>query len=485
MQYIDLNIAPSKFQAESLQDALASLISNDVIHPIFPDYYQTVKVEYDEDTQELKITHQQFNLVPGDFVQQENTQNLPTDSLRISIAILLSRNIKLTFTSNAGTFIPIVKQKEGINEPLPNVYIQYESKIRTSNANNLKELYNNESIPINSTIISVYPVAPNLVQSLQTDFCYLKQWKLIYSTRCGNLLITNHHEVNDVYINGLKASFNEKINCSLAYSYDINPLSVNINLDEDQAIELIDEAIIKILSNLNTEDKKQIYPTLLNNEKSYEWSISKVQELILLFMNKLIPNRYVIYCDKFIDEASLMLVEEANKTLVKINDDIFPTLSEKIHDFLYVSQQVIASKYLPLIINDDLTFKQQNNLNLLDKFLEILANNYQAFSECMQQYHVDKFSWLVIENYPDHWGTYSFKENAFFIDEKNLDNLSDLFACAAQIIWKLFWKLDKQEFMHEWWKNSISFLTSYKTNQHPFKVDDEELIINHHHKKLS
>ena len=120
MKTIDLNICPSKFQNENIHEALCALIYNNVMQPLQTTWQQNIKVSYDEVSQQLKIIDDDFNLIPSYFVQQEPKNDAQTYDFNEAIAILLARNFTITFTSNFGIFKPVVKQKEGINNPLPN-----------------------------------------------------------------------------------------------------------------------------------------------------------------------------------------------------------------------------------------------------------------------------------------------------------------------------------------------------------------------------
>lgn len=486
MKTIDLNICPSKFQNENIHEALCALIYNNVIQPLQTTWQQNIKVAYDEVSQELKIINDDFNLIPSYFVQQEPKNDAQTYDFNEAIAILLARNFTITFTSNFGIFKLIVKQKEGINDPLPNVYIEYEENDAITSWNNLKDLYNNQLSNQTKTTITISPVATNLAIYLQKSFCYLQNWKQIYKTPAGNLLIANQNIINDLYLEGVKTSFNSKISIPLIYNYDVS-ISKDFSDPNDVDFNTVNKFIASILIKLTNEDKKQIYPNLLNNLNSYEWTISKVQEDIITFFNHQTKDQYVIYSDNNQDERYVSLIKEFKKTLIKVNEDVYETLCNQVPNINKVGQELICQKYFNKYINEDLSLSELNNLNLLDQFIVYFANHFMLFKHCLQQHKLDKLTWLVYDDFEGNSGIYNFIGECGMIARKNLSNLGNLFDVGCKITSQFASSINPQDFENAWLVNSINFLTNYKVKKENWLAEDLPPLTksNHHDKKLS
>ncbi|MBO7084363.1 hypothetical protein J6W20_00240 [bacterium] len=101
------------------------------------------------------------------FIQQE-TNNLNFHfTLLEATAILTSQGKHLTFKSKFGTFIPYLKQKEGIDLPMACLYLHYEPKMQHKDYADLKNLFNDSDTNLTDTIITIAPVSFQLITTIQ------------------------------------------------------------------------------------------------------------------------------------------------------------------------------------------------------------------------------------------------------------------------------------------------------------------------------
>ncbi|MBO7084364.1 hypothetical protein J6W20_00245 [bacterium] len=84
------------------------------------------------------------------------------------------------------------------------------------------------------------------------------------------LIANSNNHLNTVYLNGL--DLRDEITCQISsflYSYDLDATLID-EPNDDSPEKCLNQILCLILDGLDEEDKKKIYPTLLNNEHAKE-----------------------------------------------------------------------------------------------------------------------------------------------------------------------------------------------------------------------
>ena len=489
MKDIDLNIFPVYYQNKSTYDALLSLICNNYVSSKALNEDNFFDIEYDSSNQVLKLTLHDWSIDAQCLVQQETSNLTYPLTLLEATVILTSQGKNLKFSSKFGTFIPYIKQKEGISITMPCAYLHCDLLTRNKDYANVKDLFNEASNDLIGTTITIAPISFDLVAKIQNHLSCYRNWKDIIKSTNGYLLISNENECNMVYLDGI--NFSDAIakqEIPLMYSYDINDELIDFNeAGSDWSRAYINQIIYLVLVGLDEEDKKKIYPTLLNNDHAMEWTFSDVQVLILQYLNKLTPNQYVIYADDdhpFSDY--IQLVTDAKKTLVKVTKDAYHELIDSDVNSIYVcAQNIIKENYYNAFINADISFSEQNNLNILCEFIDYLATNYAPLKEQLTNDQISHLSWGIVLSYPDNGGAYSWRLGGGIIAKSNLDNLATLFNVACEIVFRYLPNINYKDFRDAWLKNTINFLSTYKVKKHDWNHANDEDQLKNHNKKLS
>ncbi|MBO6073226.1 hypothetical protein J6P59_06530 [bacterium] len=87
-------------------------------------------------------------------------------------AILTSQGKHLVFNSKFGTLTSYLKQKEGIDAPLPCLYLHCEPKTSVKNYQTVKNLFNEEDNDLTDTTITIDPIPYKLVTDLQNQLAW-------------------------------------------------------------------------------------------------------------------------------------------------------------------------------------------------------------------------------------------------------------------------------------------------------------------------
>ena len=471
MKNIDLNICLSYFQEPDEYDivyAIDALVKNEwaSAHPF--NCLNKITIKYDAPVQTLKIINNYWSIRASDFMQ---TTYLPRDGhvLLSGIISLMKGNFNLEFTSKFGKFTPFIDQKTSIDYPVASLYVKCEEPLANqANWAKVKHEYNeDEDDDNNCTIITISPVDEVLVQDLKEHFSFTQDWQKVIEANGDYLLVNDLDKPNKIFVDGIAKEFTQDTNPQLLYSYDISSNFTSKVKNSHSNDWYMQRAICIILYNLSDEAKKHIYPTILNNEKCLEWTYPEVQRIILDFLNKQAPNKYVIYKDSSNPaEDVLQIVKEAGKIIVPVDASIMPNLTRRMHDVYECMQTEVGTKYSNAgLANEDLSPIEQNNLQLLKEFLNYFANHFEELRQWLTNHHVKEVPIDVVENYPTNWGTYSPELEKAIIDRSVLCDSGTTFNCGFTIMWRMISTgYDYEEFISFWWENAVNFLTSKNTN---------------------
>ena len=477
MKDFDLNIFPVYYAKQSTYDAILSLVNNNYASTSPLNNHHTLTIEYEPSSQTLKFTLHQWDMHVEYFIQQETSGlNFPFTLLEAT-AILTSQGMYLTFESKFGTFIPYLKQKEGIDIPMACLYLHYEPKIQHKDYADLKNLFNDNDPNLTDTTITIAPISFKLVTTISNHLSWFQDWKQIIKSRNGYLLIANSNHPNTVYLNGLdlRDEITSQVS-SFLYSYDLDATLID-EPNDDSLEKYLNQILCLILDGLDEQDKKKIYPTLLNNEHAKEWTFSNVQILILKYLNKLNPDQYVIYAnDDYLYADYLQLAVNEHKTIIKVNKDAFSSLRNEIDSIYVFALKWMSNNLVNEYANDDLDFNEQNNFNTLLQFMDYFKNHYEWFKQSLFKDKLNQLRWGIYENYPLDEGTYSWRLGGCIIARSSLRDLPTLFNTACDAVWRYITDISYKDFRNAWLANTINFLNSYHVkkqdwNQSPTKQE--------------
>ena len=473
MQNIDLNICLSYFANASEYDiigAISALIKNEWVKPFPFNNKKQITIKYDSAIQTLKICNKSWTIKASDFMQ---TTFIKPNSLVLlnGIIRLMKNNYQLEFRSKFGKFTPFIAQKQGVENAVPTLHINVEEPSTfPSNWTELKNDFNENETTNNDdgTIITICPVNEETIAFLKYHFSFTQDWDEVLDANGDYLLIDKSDKPNKIFVDGIAKEYTLDANPPLLYSYDLRSsflYKVNGNHDREWYTQ---RAICIVLYNLSDEDKKQIYPIILNNENCYEWTLPEVQRIVVEFLSKQEPDKYAI-CEEDHDPAIdvIELVRETGKTIVPVADDIYKELSDHVKSVYAVMQEELVSKYSkPGLTNEDLSPSEQKNLQLLKEFLIYFANHFDQLRKWLSHYELDQIPLEIVDDLPEHWGTYSIELRKLIIDRSVLSDTGKTFNCASLAVRRGFsFGLDDYDFTNLWQDTTINFFATLKYNK--------------------
>ena len=486
MKDLDLNIFPVYYAKQPTLDALLSLVNNNYVTTTSYNHDNSLAIEYDPNKQMLKFTLHHWSIRAVYFIQQETSDLTFPLTLLEATAILTSQGKHLVFNSKFGTFTSYLKQKEGIDDPLPCLYLHWEPKTSVKNYQAVKNLFNEEDNDLTDTTITIDPIPYKLVTNLQNQLAWWWDWKEVIKSSNGYLLIANINQPHTIYLDGI--DFTNAISnqpSSFLYSYDIDASLID-GIDNNASDYFVGQIIYLILDGLSEENKKKIFPTFLNNEQAKEWTFSNVQVLILNYLNKLNPGQYVLCVND--DQPYpdyVQLATKDHKTLVKVTKDAYLTLQKEIDSIYTFGSNWIKDNFETEYVNYDLTFREQNNFNILIQFMNYLQEHYQAFKQLLTKEKIKSLRWWIFENYPSNGATYIWRYNACVIARSSLVNLPTLFDSACDAVWRYVIDIRYKDFRDAWLANTISFFHTYHIKKQDWDVWPSKKELKKQNKKWS
>lgn len=470
MQNIDLNISLDyfhKFDDNHILNAIGSLFDNEITTPATYNHLKELSIEYDSSTQTLKIINKRWNIRPTDFVITdylgENNYKLLSGLIR-----LMANNYRIVFNSKFGKFIPYIDKKQDLKTPVATIHLEVEDVKNTSSKfTNLKDSFNGDMIDsYNGTIITISPFSSELVKDLKDCFSWTCEWKEIMHAGSNYLLINKCRKFNTIYLNGWAFKFYEDWQPQLLYSYDISSHFMD-HIEGDHGDDWYTQRVLcVILDNLSNEDKKKIFPTILNNKECLEWTYPEVQKLIIRFLNKQYPDQYVIYSkDLPMHNEQIDVVEQTHKIVIILDDDVYKDLENEVTNIYRCYQRILVDKYCQHeITEDDLSPSEKTNFKLLKEFFVYLANHYAPLKKQLAEDGLDTLPIAIISDYPDGTGAFSYIENKALIDRANLHDFGKTLTTASKIVWDGFATQNYHEFTNIWLKNTVDFFNVLKTD---------------------
>lgn len=470
MQDLDLNINLNYFQKlkdDEVVKAICTCFNNEYTSPATFNHLKELNIEYDFSSQTLKITNKRWSVIATNFVLSSYF-NKNNNKFLSALIHLMVNNYHLEIRSKFGKFTPYINQKQGLQTPFSTVHVQVENaEIDSTNSTNLKDVFNEDKIKCDDwTVVTISPINEKLVEDLKNHLSWTSEWKEILHSYDDYLLINKSRKFNVIYLNGCELNFYREWTPKLLYSYDIGSSfmdNVNEYHDDDWYTE---RALWLILEGLSDDDKKKIYPTILNNKKCLEWSYPKIQKLIIRFLNEQDPNQYVIYNEDLpMPNEQIELVKQANKIVIKLDEDVYNEIKDEVPNIYKCFQQILIDKFCNHQVNDDeLSSSEKNNVKLLKEFLIYFTNHYEPLRKELAKDDLDTLPIIIVSGYPNGTGAFSFFENKVIIDRSNLHDLGQTLVTLLRIIWVGFSTDNYHEFKNIWLKNAVDFLTKSIAN---------------------
>ena len=426
-------------------------------------------MKYDAAIQTLKITNTGWTIKANDFMQ---TTYISRDAfvLLSGIIPLMKNDYHLEFSSKFGKFIPYLDQKQGIKMAVPSLHIKWEEPTPAQATwSNLKNDFNDEEVANDSdgTAITISPINEQTLSILKDHFSFTQDWDKVLNADGDYLLIDNTNRPNKVFVDGIAKEYTQDANPGLLYSYDLSSNFTKKIHDYHNNNWYVQRAICIVIYKLSDEDKKLIYPTILNNENCLEWTYLEVQRIIVEYLNKQVPGKYAI-CDENINPAQdvIELVRQTGTTIVPVASDLYAKLKDKIPTVYEVMQDELAVRYSkPGLSNSDLSPCEQKNLQLLKEFLNYFAHHFDSLRKWLSANDLQAVQIDVVDDLPEHWATYSYNLEEVIIDRTVLCDAGKTFNAALTAMGRGFsFDLEEYEFDALWNETSINFFASLKCN---------------------
>ena len=449
MEYFDLNIQPALLNSNKIVESLKYLIHNAIKQSPQLEYQQNAIVEYDENTKTLKIKDEGVGIKLIDFISHldANKDNI-TNHLRNAISILMANKIDLTIKSNFGTFTPIIRNKEGINEQIPSIFIAYEKPTDLANDEN-------KSHSTHGTVITLHPIKKQVFGNLKPIFSFLQQWSKILPTNYGTLLVGK--AATNYYVNGVNFSHLEddeyRWHHHLAYSYDFNN---EANNKSKNVLEIIN----KILQEINDQDKEAIYEKIIGDFRSFEWNYEPIINTIVKYLTNLTTSKYVI---AMLLQKNVSLEKYAKQKNIKIiwikKEKIFDNLVNagiKTIDDLNENKtgELVDDSLFNFIAVSKLNKQEKTNWTILKDFLKTFFSKSEHAQVSLNEANlsIDEVIKAIKiaqqDNIPINCN--DFDHNWAILDRRFLtDTKGELFQQAANLVCDLIHD-DFGEFMKAW-----------------------------------
>ena len=479
MEYIDLNLKNyPNTKDKSIAHGLNSLIRYAVLLNYAPNLYDDLTISYDENNQILKIITKRGVIATRNFIY--NDLGAGPYLLRNAISSLSFNNINLSFSSSEGDFNVIVKDKLDLQEKIPCIFVAKEPKAASDHWVSLKDLDNIKTDPSDNsgTTIIAHPINIADLKAIKNQFSFLQTHDKIVNAKYDRLLVSNKHELNWIYLNGAKTTYDlqdqdlNKVHLIYSYVFDYK---YRVLIGKQDEYRNNDELITAILANLSEEDQKKYLPTIFNNENSWEWRYSLVQELVTNIMWHWNPDQYLIYCEAEPYPQFIQIAKQANKTLVKLNEQAYWYLRRQGVNTLYVWVQKYMNSHYNAS-NDEirwneetgkhLNFEEKTNIRMLAQFInDIFVPSYPHLKQAWDKLQLNYLYIAVFTNLPDDKGMYWREARAGLINRKNLIHVPDLFIAGKKILYETAPNLDYEEFSNKWLEALLNFMLDKEAKQ--------------------
>ena len=470
MQYFDLNLKPVIINQWSVVDGICNLITNAIRQYENQTYFDHLQVQYDENTNTLKIIDEGSGINLLNFMGQLNAEHTNlTNGLRLAISSLLANKINITFTSSLGTFTPIVRNKDNLNEDIMSIFIAYDQKeVKPTKWFTLKSHNNLATDEIKKgTQVIISPLTVNIVKDIKDSFSFLLPWTKKIVTKAGYLLVNTNNHPNNCFLNGFNLTyFNEQANQHdkhFAYSYDLNASYFNDDLIKNNLHRIwnfLPTCINAIYENLSNEDKATIFNNLLNNHDYLEWNEPLIRKSIVQYYAHHHPEQYLLGVWQDENDAFLSFAKKENKTIIWLKDrDEYDELKDMgISTINKFGQAYATSHYSNYVNIQDLSETESNNWNNLQDFLYYFINNNEKIDSALNKNNQSSFNLKIVENLPNKEGLYLYDNEVGIIDKEALHDLTNLFPESCKVTWvSISNEIEWNEYKHLW----IGTLTNF------------------------
>ena len=466
LEFCDINILPP------IQECLCSLLTSDLTW-VMPEYVtKMVSVQYNPTSQILKIVHHTLSLKATDFSFYSYIPSSAIVPLQIAVATLAARHYHLTFISKHGVFKPIIKSKD-LNAQPNHAYIQYDEfanyQLTIKNPSELHLINNEYQLICNNegkeTTILVYPVNKKDYEFLQNHYSFLKPCKEVFLAGKDKILVPGKENDGGVFFEG-RLFENQLFEWTKELLYDYE-----VSLDDldslDQATptkERTYQVIWYVLDNLKDLDKNKLFPAFLMHPHCAEWKDTHIQELVAKYLTIAFPYQYVLYNQEESPSDYVALAQANNKTLIPLNINAYHSLASLDQNIARWAHNFLAKKYANNYLNGNLSLNEQNNLNILNKFVNYFATVYLPLRQWMNNHQINYIKFLVVDDYINHIGTLLSEWNVAIIDCTNLKTIANALTAGCEIIKQFESTNNHDAFKTAWLKAAIEFLSKFNVN---------------------
>lgn len=472
MEYFDLNLKACFINTWSVNDGIRNLITNAIRQYQNQSYFDSLIVQYDKNTNSLKISDDGVGINLNDFVQQTNDeQDNLANGLRLAISSLLANKIKIVFNSALGTFTPIIRNKDGISENITDIFLSYEPKApKQAKWFGLKTHHNdseNENQVVKGTQVIISPIDATFVENLKFYFSFLLSWTKKLVTKVGYLLVAPNEAANNFYLNGENLTyFDERGDAHenhLAFSYDANASYFDHDLikrNKHRIWQFIPTCINAIYENLDDNDKETIFKVILNNDDCIEWKEALIRKTIVKYYAKHHANDYLLGVVDSENEMFITFAKKENRTIIWLfdNDELDELKNDGINTLANFGQQYVLDHYQHYVDVADLTEKESTNWNNLQDFLYYFINHNEKVLNALKKINKESFKLKIVENLPDKWGIYLYDEEVGLIDKDSITDLTKLFPAAWNVTCQAIGnEINAEEYRSLWLDSFICF----------------------------
>ncbi|GAA5414360.1 ATP-binding protein [Ureaplasma ceti] len=423
-QLIDLNIK-TILSDWTPADAVRELIANALDERLISQT-QDIQVCYDKTQQTCIIQDYGRGIKPSDFVQNESLEkNERTDvigkfgiGLKDALAVLNRNKIQVSIMSKYGTFLPIIRQKTGIEEEMKTIYIKY-------------DIYSLISV---GTKIELHGLSVADYEKAMSLFLAFQNVRPVATSNKGEIYQTSN---SSIYLNGLKISEDS----GLLFSYNITSpnklLKKNLNRErKNVSRDAYRDCVLNILLNIDNDSQRDdVFQYILQHKddtENNEWSFIDVKKLIFEHLTK-VNNKYLIVSEEQVQDPNcakyLQYAEKDGKEILVFNQKDYSSLSKQNNDYTISAwwrNKIDAYKPIEVSV-EELNEVEKQNWLLGQKFIHELRKKLIFNNELsLQKQYLDEYKWIIIDSHPEYEGLTNYCSKEILIVRRDLSNLSEL-----------------------------------------------------------
>lgn len=411
IQYLDLN-CKTILENWTISDAIRELISNAYDESVLSNTIDP-KIFYDPSSKQISIIDYGRGINSYSFIQNENNEKKLNKKiigkfgvgLKDAIAVLFKFNKNITIQSVCGTFSPVMKNKNNIND-IQTIHIEYNDENKISHGT---------TIIIKDIDYRDFELARDYFISFN------KNIELLGTSKKGEVYINKNNSEASIYFNGLKVSTDQ----DLHFSYNIleaNKVFLN-GLNRERKFlsrDIYRELIIGILKSVYNETKcysiiHDIYK-LSEEPNKKEWSFIDVKEFVLKNLN----NNIFIATNKQLPNLSILDLSKYNCCI--LSEKEYKSLSNKgVLTFEQFQKEYLSNFFNKENHLNDIEESKKDNLKFVLSWIEKnLLNKWKDLKNIWDKIKINIVDLSAnITSFLDH-NKYEIYLSKFILDSKQL-----------------------------------------------------------------